>query len=262
VIRALLSAALLAAAAADGGAARGISEETARTILWSITALGAIWWLLLVWGYARIAGVGPNESEEFDPARGGARFISTRARVVGGAPADVADGLERALSSPSHGRLPLTVERDESGGLSARPMIGPYLRAVPTFTVCSVELRPVGEDTDVAYHMDFTEVRRRAIVAARILLGLSLALLIALPLTLFFLAAGSSNPEVRYQVIQAAHVVHLLWPPLLVYALYRRGRRGTEIMLDKAANDASALAEAFAAKRAKGAAGEAAEATR
>jgi len=56
---------------------------------------------------------------------------------------------------------------------------------------------------------------------------------------------------VRGQVIQAIQMIHVLWPPWLVYALYGRARQATDIFLDAAVANASALAEAFAAGRRK-----------
>jgi hypothetical protein len=245
---------LLAAAGASGGAAKGISSEAAQAVLWGIAAAGALAWLAAVWGYVRVAGAGANESEETD-ASGERRLVRGRVKVVRGEPRDVADGLTRALGSASWGALPVMVKREGDELLVAVPSGGPYLRAVPTFSRCAVELRAAGSgQTEVNFRMDFTDVRRRALRAARVLLCLGLILLVALPLLLYFFAAGSETPGARFQVVQAIHVGHLLWPPWLIYAIYKRGRRATEMHLDAAANNASVLAEAFAAKRAKDAA--------
>ncbi len=233
--------ALLAVARKQGG----ISSGAAQVVLWSIAGAGALAWLWALRGYFRAA------------ALGGAGGESIWVKVVPGSLADVADGLTRALASPNWGSAPLLVKREGEDLLVAMPSGGARLRSMPCFSRCAVELRPVGESqTEVISRMDFNEARRRALLAARVLLAAGLVVLVALPLVLHFFAASSENPAVRFQVVQAVHVGHLLWPPWLCYALYKRSRRATEMFLDAAAANAAVLAEAFAARRAKDAAGE------
>lgn len=245
--------ALLAAAAGKGS---GLPFGLAQAILWGIAALGAIAWLLALRACARIAAPGPGETEEPDREGGGRRLIATRTSVVEGAPADVADGLTRALSSPSWGSAPLLVKREGAELLAAVPAAPPRLGGVPCFSRCEVRLGPAGGGkTEVTFRTDFTAVRRRCLMVAKILLGLGLLVLVALPVLLYFFALPSENPGARAQVLQAIHVGHLLWPPWLVYALYRRSRRATETFLNAAAANASVLAEALAAGRVRQALG-------
>ncbi len=226
------------------GRPAGISPETAGYILWSITGVGALAWLLALRGYLKASALG-----------GGAE--SSWAKVVAGSAADVADGLARALTSPSWGSLPLLVKREGDNLLAAVPTGKPRLRSVPCFSRCAVELRPVGgEGTEVIFRMDFGVARGRALGTARVLLGAGLVLLIGLPLFLHFFVVSSDVPAMRFQVIQAIHIGHLLWPPWLCYALYKRSRRATEMFLDAASANASVLAEAFAAGRARDSGGE------
>jgi hypothetical protein len=47
----------------------------------------------------------------------------------------------------------------------------------------------------------------------------------------------SPNPAIRWQVVQMVQVVHLLWPPFLFGALYRRTRRLVAARLDALAHN-------------------------
>jgi hypothetical protein len=236
----------VAPAGAAGGSG-GLSPETARTILWAIAGAGALAWLLALRGWLRIRA----ESPAGGPA-GLEGFDSVRAVVLQGAPGDLAEGLARALASPGWGLAALAVKRPAPDCLEAAPLGGASLRRVPSFDRCTIELRSAGAGgTEAVFRSDFAALRGRALRISGALLAAGLAWLVALTLLLHFLAAGAEQPAVRYQVVQAAHAVHLLWPPWLIYALYRRSRRASEMVLDAAAANAAALAEAFAAGRAR-----------
>jgi len=240
----------LTAAGGGGGRALGLSVETAQTILFCITAAGAICWALGLLGWARMGSIRSGETEERDPNGGAPRRMLTRVKVVDGEPCDVADGLVRTMATPSWGTVPLLVKRDGDGLLVAVPRDEPRLRSVPCFSRCAVELRALGAGkTEVKFRMDFGTVRSRARRVSGVLLVAGLLLLIALPLCLYLFALPSESGAVRGQVLQAIHVGHLLWPPWLIYAIHNRTRRGTEMYLDAAANNAAVLADAFATRR-------------
>lgn len=250
MVSAALPVALLVAL--SGGRNRGISQDQAEMIIYCVAGAGGLAWLLTLLAWARLSSPRPGESREVD-ARGGVRLTSTRVKIVSGEPADVADGLVRALASPSRGACPLLVKREGDGLLAAVPAGKPAIRSVPCFSSCAVELRRLlAGQTEVTFRMEFSGVRRAARRAAGVLMALGLLVLIVLPGLLYFFAAGASSGAARFQVVQAVHAGHLLWPPWLIFALYRRGRRATEIYLDSAANNASVLGEAFAASRARG----------
>ena len=255
-----MSAAWLALAAAAAGAAGepkglGLSQQAAQIVLVAVTGAGAFFWLLAVWGLARLTRAGVGETEEVDPD-GTRRMVQTSTQVIRGTPGDIADGLVRALAAPGPGAALMLVKRDGDELLAAVPAGRPRLGSMPCFSRCEVRLAPSGLSTDVTCRLDFTQVRRRAILVAGVILGLGLLALVALPLLLWTLALSSEIPGTRAQVAQAIHVGHLLWPPWLVYALYRRGRRSTSMYLDASVANASAMAEAFAARRARKEAGE------
>jgi hypothetical protein len=68
-----------------------------------------------------------------------------------------------------------------------------------------------------------------AALTRRFLLGLGAFVLILMPLVvggvclaLWHLAAPSENPGIRGQCFQVAQIVHVLWPPFLIYAAWKR----------------------------------------
>ena len=170
-------------------------------------------------------------------------------------------GRARASPRPARGKprspiAKLLVKRKGAELLAAMPVAPPRLGGVPCFSRCEVRLGPAGGGkTEVTFRMDFTAVRGRCLLVAKVLLGLGLLALVVLPALLYFFALPSENPGARAQVFQAIHVGHLLWPPWLVYALYKRSRRATETFLNAAAANASVLAEALAAGRVRQARG-------
>jgi hypothetical protein len=49
---------------------------------------------------------------------------------------------------------------------------------------------------------------------------------------LFLFVVRAAHPAVRWQTIQMIQVVHLLWPPFLFLALYRRLKSGAMAQMD------------------------------
>jgi hypothetical protein len=79
-------------------------------------------------------------------------------------------------------------------------------------------------------------------------LVLAILLLVAMPIViggvaavLWLFAAPSLNPGVRWQVVQIVQIVHVLWPPFLVYFYLWKKQRAQAI---DAASNLIVLAEA------------------
>jgi hypothetical protein len=244
---------LLLAAGAVLRQAPGMSQQAAELTLLCIAAAGGLVWLLTLKAWRRLSAPQPGEQYETD-LQGGSHLVQSEVAVVSGDPADVADGLVRALGSPSWGTLPLLVKREGHSLIVAVPATGPSLLSVPCFSRCAAELRGVAPGrTEVTFKADCGTVRLRARMIGGVLLIAGALVLVALPAGLYLLAARAASPALRFQVVQTIHVGHLLWPPWLVFAMYRRTRRATAIYLQSAANNAAALAEAFAVGRARAA---------
>jgi hypothetical protein len=235
-----------------------VSPETARFVLLAIALCGALAWLFALWGFERVRSLGPGESEQTD-AGGGARLVAARTKLVSGQPADLAEGLLRTLAGGGGwGAAPVVVKREGPLVLVATAIAPPRLITAPAFESCRIELRPApGGSTEATFRADYTAFRRRLLVIAGIVLAAGLAVMVALFAFLWLKVLPSDRPAVRGQVIQAIQMIHVLWPPWLVYALYGRARQATDIFLDAAVANASALAEAFAAGRRKASGGNA-----
>ena len=233
-----------------------LTPEGARLILVTISTCGAAAWLAAVWAYGRLAALRPGESEEIDPG-GLRRRVTSWSRLVTGAPEDVAEGLLRVLTAANSGSssAPGTVSRGEDGAIVLQGPSRLRFPLVPAFSRCEVRVAAAGAGSEVFFRADYSAIRRKARALALVLLALGLLVMAGLVAFLWLKVLPSENPNVRPQVWQAVQMVHFLWPPWLVYALHRYARRGTEAYLDAAASNASVLAEAFAAKRRKAAAG-------
>jgi len=62
--------------------------------------------------------------------------------------------------------------------------------------------------------------------------------------TILTFVVPSPDPALRWQVVQMVQVVHLLWPPFLFGALYRRAWRGVAARLDALAHNLPYLDDA------------------
>lgn len=223
-----------------------MSRQAAEVLLLAATAGSVVAWLLALGACARLFGPGAGA--------GGAPAESVRTLLVSGRIEDVADGLVRALASGGWGAAPLLVRREGHRLIAAVPAAPPRLGAAPAFSRCAVELRPAGEaSVEATVQADYSAVRRQGRVIAAALLAAGAAVIAGLAAGLWLWALPSDRPGVRAQAVQAFQAVHLLWPPWLVCALYRRSRRATDMFLDSAAANAAVLAEAFAAGRRKAA---------
>lgn len=229
-----------------------MSPETAQFVLVALALCGVLAWLFALWGFERLRRPGPGESEQRD-GTGGTRLVAVRTRLLVGEPADIGEGLLRALATGGGwGGAPVVVKRESPLILTAAVIAPPRLAAVPAFTACRIELRPApGGGTEATFGADYTACRRRALLIAGSVLAAGLAVMVGLVAFLWLKVLPSDKAALRGQVVQAIQMIHVLWPPWLVYALYQRARRATDIYLDAAAANASALAEAFAAGRRK-----------
>jgi len=231
-----------------------VKPETARLVLLGTSGGGTLAWLLALWGYSRLRAIAAGESEESDPS-GQLRLVAQRSKLLGGEPGDTAEGLARVLSAAGRadGAPPLVVRREGPEAVSVAAAAPPGLTAVPAFSRCRMECRALGAaGCEVVFRADYTEVRRRALRLAAILLAVGLAALLGLSLLLGLAVLPLPKSAAKVQLVQCVLFLALLapWP---AYAFYRRARRATDIFLDAAAANASVLAEAFAAGRRKAA---------
>jgi hypothetical protein len=168
--------------------------------------------------------------------------------LVGGAPDDVAEGLLRVLTPV--GPAPVRVSRRDDGLIVLETALPRRFQFIPAFSRCEIRVAAAGTGSEISFRADCGEIRRKAKLWALTLLALAAVVMVGL-VAFLWIKVLPLEERLRGQVLQAMQMIHVLWPPWLVYALHRYARRGTEAWLDAAAANASVLAEAMAAKRRK-----------
>ncbi len=69
-------------------------------------------------------------------------------------------------------------------------------------------------------------------IMAVFVLGLEPLFVICIPCLLWFLAVPNEDPNIRWQVVQVVQIIHVLWPPFLIYFLYKMLRNRVETVSD------------------------------
>lgn len=208
-----------------------MDEETARWLLYGITAVAAVVWVM----GARFLGASFRGKADRDREPGD-RFdsfpqsspTSIRDSVeVEGSPEELAAKATSLLADKGAGPAgPLKIVESRNDRLIVEGMRassdpqspGRYLRRA------EFHFKPAGgRRTRIEYEIQLASGR-----------GLMLGGMIFQLLGLLAIVAGFSlistyvvpnpNPAVRGQTFQMLQVVHLLWPPFLFGAVYRRGR--------------------------------------
>ena len=65
-----------------------------------------------------------------------------------------------------------------------------------------------------------------------IVFPVALLALIVIPSVIWRFVVPSENPAVQWQSVQILQIVHVLWPPFLIYFLYRSRRRSVEVLAE------------------------------
>lgn len=175
-----------------------MDEQTAKLVIAAGFAVGFVVWLVALNLYRRMADAPAVERLE--------------ARLPGQAPGDVvkallaglqpAGGAER-LARPAETMLHIT-----QGGVETR-----------------IEAQRAGGQTLVTAEVDDSGLRRKMQLALALFVVLLMpAAVVGIPAALWYFAAPSAAPGVRWQCVQVVQMVHVLWPPFLVYFLWKKQR--------------------------------------
>jgi hypothetical protein len=207
-----------------------MDEETAKTIVIAITAVGAMAWLAGVTVMIRTTRerqAGANEAAgQFDVD--GARPAGT---IVGGA--DV-DGQPEALAAKLAERLArdglgpfgpvkiIACDRREVAFEAAGTDLGAAGYAGSGFRRGQAHFTALGNRTRVDYVVE-TSSRGVLLALGWLFLGLGLLALVAAPWLEFTYVLPNAN--LRTQAIQTVQMVHFLWPPFLFAFLSRQPAR-------------------------------------
>ncbi len=117
---------------------------------------------------------------------------------------------------------------------AAMPMLGMARLSRPTehalvVSNAGVEARINAERTGgrtlVTAEIDDTALTRRVQTIMAILVVLVMPVVVAgVPALLWYFAAPNDSPNIRWQCVQVVQIVHVLWPPFLVYFLWKKPR--------------------------------------
>ena len=207
-----------------------MDEETAKTIVIGITAVGAVAWLagltvMLRATRAQRAGAG-EVGEHLDAE--GARPAGT---IVGGADVDgqpealaakLAEQLARNGLGPFGPIKIVTCDRREVAFEAAGPDLGAAAYGGSGFRRGRAFFTASGKQTRIDY---VVEASSRGILLAIgwLVLALGLVALVAAPWLEFTYVLPNAN--LRTQAVQTVQMVHFLWPPFLFAFLSRQPAR-------------------------------------
>jgi hypothetical protein len=227
-----------------------VDSDTAKVVLAGIAGVAVIIWLsgfqFLVWTSREArdqTGEGDGALDEVASAEG---TVLTGAAEVDGEPGQLA---ARTASLLARGALfpnvPLKVveasnghvrfERIETGGEGQAA--DRWLRQGQL----SFSSLPGGRSR-VEWAVELSNMHWLLRLGAMFLIAGLIAIVVVFWVLLTYVVP-SPAPGIRWQVVQMVQVVHLLWPPFLCAALYRRGRRGVAARMQALANNLPYLGE-------------------
>jgi hypothetical protein len=191
-----------------------MQEHLAKMIIAAGFAVGLVFWFVAVVLYRRMASAPtrerivvniPNKTpgEALKDLIAGGKLFSPQAR----------------LTRPAENRLVVTQSRIE----------------------VTLEATRRGSGAEVTADIDHSAYTRRfALGFAAFVLIVMPAVIGGVPWALWHFAAESDSPGVRGQSLQVLQIVHVLWPPFLIYNLWNQLRRN----VGNSVSNALVLAEA------------------
>jgi hypothetical protein len=175
-----------------------MDEQTAKLIIAAGFAVGLVVWLIALNLYRKMA-----DAPSIDPLT---------VRISGKTPEEamksVIEGAARLgpqvrLSRPSDNSLQIAL-----GGVAAR-----------------IDAQRAGGQAMLVAEIDDAALRRKMQTVMAVLVVLVMPLVVAgVPAALWQFAAPSPAPAARWQCVQVLQIVHALWPPFLVYFLWKKQR--------------------------------------
>ena len=220
-----------------------MDQMTAQAVFFAIMGVGVVVW---AWSLNRAASLGHSrarEQENDDPfadnyADTGFNQFSDRQDVITGQKTvrGTCDSVSRSLAKALLNttvpgmfaglfeiveQTPQTLLIRKTGPLVCNQPTGLY------FSEAEFRFERESEHTVVVHYcIGFDRLAaglRR--IAIGIIMGVGLPIMILVGCLIWFLVISSDNPDVRWQVFQAFHIGHALWPPFLIISFYRSGRK-------------------------------------
>jgi hypothetical protein len=208
-----------------------MTVESAETLLYVITAAGALAWLAgLQFTLRSFPGIASRRDDSMQPLEEEEKrrvdWIYNSADVKG-QPTELVSRATAALVAGAIGIGPVKIlETGDDRIVFEGVAYNPSRNQMPV-TIGHGQLRfvPLGPDqTSVQCVVQVSGMRWMLWVALGIQC-LGLIALIAGFWLIYALAAHNPNPEVRWQTFQMLQTVHFLWPPFMFAGMFRYGRK-------------------------------------
>ena len=181
-----------------------MSEETARVIIVAGGFVGLLVWLVALSLYRRMSATGdPEFLEARMPGRTPAEAISA-----------VIDQVKQYAAMAKFTRPTPTSFSIEQGGVQMH-----------------FAAERAGGETRLVAGLDDARLTRRFQWGMGLLVLLVMpAVIVGLPVALWVWAAPNAQQDVRRQTLQIVQMVHVLWPPFLVYFVWWQIRKRMQAM--------------------------------
>jgi len=216
--------------------------ETAQQVVFGITAVGFVVWLISVnflVKAARLLQAGNQDRFDEPPAQ----KLLTGSAEVDGDPKNLAAKAAAVLAKGTLGPVKIVDKTAErivfervDAGIANQPAGRWFRRGELRFTA----LRQ--DRTQVEWAVEPAALQWM-LVAGGIVQIVGLVGLLAGCWAMSTYVATSPEPAVRWQSLQMLQVVHVLWPPFLFGGLYRRGMRGVRAEFEALVNNLPYLGE-------------------
>jgi hypothetical protein len=184
-----------------------MDESTAKLVIEIGAFVGLAVWVVVMRLYGKMA-VAPK--------------VETFSATVRGT--TTAEAIAALIASLQQGGLPWAATRGQNSARLSRPNDNSLAVTLPTADV-AFEVTPRGNDSHVAASVDRTRFDRRMqlfmLVFALLLMPV---VILGVAAILWIFAAPNADPAARWQSVQIVQIVHVLWPPFLVFGLWRRLR--------------------------------------
>ena len=213
-----------------------MSEEIARAVVWTILFVALVVWMLGVRFVARVRRTSRQAAEpdrlNFEVEDAPVDEIVGQTAIDQG-PQDLAQKLARALAQPQVSQLgAVKVTSANDQGVTFEQVENLDARLPIRIRQGEVRFTPAEAGRAVAhYRLRVDQGRGRLLAAGLVLAGGFVGIVIAW-FVMEQYVISNPDPAVRWQSLQSLQVVHLLWPPFALAAVYRASRTAAAARLE------------------------------
>ncbi len=183
-----------------------LEESTAKTIILAGAGVGALVWVICFAFYRKMLALPDTMFKESEPIKGMDK-------------AEMMKGVLKVLVNQLQAKI---LERSEFR-VKAQAMLG----------TLDMSIQSGGGGLTLRTEFDFSRLKRTfGIIMGILVLIAQPVVIVGLSILLWNVAAPSLTPGVRWQVIQICQIIHVLWPPFLVYKLHGTFHRQLENLVE------------------------------